>query len=161
MCIRLLQEPATPFEANVDHVAMGIVSVYQNTWLTGSTWAIVPYFLISCSLNIILTLMITIRLILYSGPVRTGVGITGTGRLCKAIIAMFIESCALYAVSLLLYVGTWMARDGVSPAFFPILAEIQVCAFLPPQLRNAVSDSDVTTDLTGHRSAAHHSTSRQ
>ena len=146
-------------EANIDNVAMGIVAVFQNTRLTGTIWAVFPYFLISCSLNIILTLMIAIRLILYIGPVRTGVGITGIGRLCKAIITMFIESCALYAVSSLLYIGTGMARNSASLAFFCILAEIQVCAFLPPQLSNMVSD--MMTDRAGHRSAAHYSPSRQ
>ena len=110
---------------------MGAVSVYQNAQLN-SSWSIAPYFLISCSLNIILTLMITIRLILSTGPIRSGVGIAGIGRLCKAIITMFIESCALYAVSSLLYIGPWMAGNGVAIAFFPILTEIQVRAFLRP-----------------------------
>ena len=110
---------------------MGIVVVYQNAQLNGS-WATFPYFFISLSLNIALTLMIAIRLVLYTSPVRTAVGIAGIGRLCKTIITMFIESCALYAVSLLLYIGPWMAGNGVATAFLPILAEIQVRAFLRP-----------------------------
>ena len=132
MCIWLLHELVALLEANLDNVAMGIVAVYQNARLTGSIWAVLPYCLISCSLNIILTLMIIIRLILTAGPIRTAVGIAGIGRLCKAVVAMFIESCALYVTSLLLYIGTWMAGNSVSTVFFAILVEIQVCAFLPP-----------------------------
>ena len=46
----------------------------------------------------------------------------------KAVITMLIESAALYAVVLLLLIGTWSASSPAQFIFLPILAEIQVCA---------------------------------
>ena len=45
---------------------MGIVGIYQTMQLISSDSAIIPYFSISVSLNILLTLMIVIRLILHT-----------------------------------------------------------------------------------------------
>ena len=54
-----------------------------------------PYFAISATLNVILTLMIVIRLILHSRNVRNTIGPSaGAGGLYKAIVTMLVESCA-------------------------------------------------------------------
>lgn len=54
---------------------------------------------------------------------------SGIGELCKTIVAILIESCALYTASSLLIIGLWAARNYVVEAVFPILAEAQVRAF--------------------------------
>lgn len=88
-----------------------------------------PYYAISLSLNIILTLMIVVRLMLHSKNVRSAMGTqTRTGGIYKAVVSMLVESCALYAVSYLLFMAPWAAGSPVSNAFFPILAETQVIA---------------------------------
>ena len=139
---------------------MGILFIYQNTVLTSSIqWSAVPYFSISLSLNVLLTLMIVIRLILHTRNTRTALGITGIGGLCKAVIAMLIESCALYAVSSLLVIGPWSTENPVTNAFFPILSQIQVR--VSPRLQSLNEVSNMTADWIGHRSTAHHSTSCQ
>ena len=54
-----------------------------------------------------------------------------TGGIYKAVINMLIESCALYAVSYILFIGPWASGSSVSNIFFPILAETQVRIALP------------------------------
>ena len=115
---------------------MGIVFIYQTTVLTNTVqWSAVPWFSISLSLNVLLTLMIVIRLILHTRNVRTAMGGTGIGGLCEAIVTMLVESCALYAVSSLLVIGPWGAQNPVTNAFFPILAQTQVRASHDCELR--------------------------
>ena len=99
---------------------------YQNATQINDIWSAIPYFSISLSLNIILTLMIVIRLILHTRNTRTALGIAGIGGLCKTIITMLIESCALYAVSSLLVIGPWGAGDRITNFFLFILPETQV-----------------------------------
>ena len=49
-------------------------------------------------------------------------------RLHEAIITIFVESSALYAVCFLLYIAPWGAGRIIQFIFFPILAQVQVCA---------------------------------
>ena len=118
-----------------------------------------PYLSISVSLNVLLTLMIVIRLILYTRKIRTAVGIAGIGGLSKAIATMLIESCALYTMGSLLVIVPWIAGYTNAVTFVPFLSQIQVRAFPGPRFSGRLSD--LATDLEGHRSAAHHSTSCQ
>ena len=114
---------------NVENTVMGIALAYQSTkgGLTYTTmWAGFPYYSISLSLNILLTLMIVVRLILYARTTRTVLGGAGIGGLCKTIITMLIESCVLYAVSSLLVIGPWSASDDITNVFLPILDQTQV-----------------------------------
>ena len=128
---------------------MGIVLVYQNAEVDGSTWSGLPYYSISISLDVLLTLMIVIRLALHTRNVRNTMGIAGIGGLSKAIITMLIESCALYAVSSLLVLGPLGARNTAEAIFVPILTETQVCA--SPRLRSSGRPSDMMTDWIGDR----------
>ena len=156
----VLHEPATTLRANTDSIAMGIAFVYQAVEPAGITWSGLPYYSISLSLNVLLTLMIVIRLIVHTRNTRTALGMTGIGGLCKAIITMLIESCAIFAVSSLLVIGPWGA--GQSPIvnfFLPILYQTQVRPF--PLLWYSDRLADVTTDRTGHRPTACHPASRQ
>ena len=114
---------------NVDDVAMGIAYDYQNSLLELTTaWAGLPYFTISLSLNILLTLMISIRLVLHARSIRTAVGIAGIGKLCNAIVTMLIESCVIYAMSSLLVIGPWSVSSPITNVFLGILPQTQVRA---------------------------------
>ena len=142
---------------------MGIMLIYQTSQPNSSIWNSVainfglPYFSISISLNILLTLMIVARLVLHSREIRTALGApSGLTGLYKAIITMLVESSALYAVNSLLFVGPWGAGSHAADIFLPILAETQVCTSVRQQ--SLVKLSHMTADLTGHRSASHHQT---
>ena len=82
-------------------------------------------------------------------------GFTG---LYKTVVTMLIESSAIFAASSLLSLGFWGSRSYVVDVFSAIQAETQVRAFFPAHGGLRTWLSDVTA---GHRSIAHHSTSRQ
>lgn len=114
---------------------MGITFMYYQISLpTTLLWGSVaqsfnyPFFAISPSLNILLTLMIVTRLILHRRNIRDAMGAsagTATG-LYKAVATILIESCALYAASFILFIGPWGANSSVANIFFPVVAETQV-----------------------------------
>jgi hypothetical protein len=84
-------------------------------------------FSISVSLDIILTAMIIVRLVLLSREIRNAMNAPfRLSGLYKAVITILGESCALYAVTFLLWIGTWATDNPVQYFFFPILAQTQV-----------------------------------
>jgi len=114
----------------------------------------VPYYSISLSLNVLLTLMIVLRLVLHGRNIGAAMGSPwGFGGLYKTIIAMLIESSALYAVSSVLVVA--QRNSGIANTFLPILCQTQVSAFPQPQSSGGLTNP---TDWTGHRFTAHHQT---
>lgn len=56
---------------------------------------------------------------------------------------MLVESSALYAVTSLLFIGTYGAGNNISALFLPILGQTQVCAF--------VLESEMVPDLVPWR----------
>ena len=131
---------------------MGVVMIVYQTWQANSSvWNAVltnfglPYYSISISLNVLLTLMIVIRLVVHSRDVRSTLGAPGgISGLYRALITMLVESSALYTVNSLLVIGLWAAGSAVAETFFPVLAEVQVCAF--PWLRSSDGLPDVMAD---------------
>ena len=108
---------------------MCISLTYQSTELVRYDWASIPYLSISLSLNVLLTLITVIRLALHARNFRTAMGETGSSGLCRAVITMFIESCAINAVTSLLVLGLIGAGSSAVPIFVSIPPETQVCAF--------------------------------
>jgi hypothetical protein len=120
--------------ANITDTAMGIMLIDQTAQPHDSFWNSIavnfgdPYFSISLAINVILTSMIVIRLIMHSRNIRNAMGdqATGTTALYKTIIAVLVESSALYTISFLLFIGTWGSTNYAEDIFFPPLAQIQV-----------------------------------
>jgi len=141
-------------------MATGVLFLYRTWRLDVKDWESftirysIPYFSVSISLNVLLTLMIIIRLVLHSRSTRTPAAtLAGIGGLYKTIITMLIESSALYALSSLLVIGTFVSGSCAADLFLPILAETQVIA---PLLiikrvanRHASAGSAVTTGNIG------------
>jgi hypothetical protein len=113
---------------------MGIWFIYQTSLPDSVSNSLgagtgIPYFSISISLNILLTLLIVVRLILHSRNIRNALGAqAGAGGVYRAVVTMLIESSALYAVSSVLFIGPWGAGSWVADIFLPILAQNQVRA---------------------------------
>ena len=118
---------------------------YQSRKATGIAWSALPRFSISLSLNIILTVVIAVRFVLHAKNTRTALGIPGISGLCKAIDVMPIESCAIYAVSSFLLVGTLGAGSPVSNLFTPTFIEAQVGAFPEPRSLNDERSGDLSS----------------
>jgi hypothetical protein len=103
----------------------------------------VPHHSISVSLNVLLTLMIVGRLMLHSKGIRKAMGTSATaGRLYNAIVTMLVESCALYAVTFVLFVGPWAAHSPIAKTFFPILIQTQVRAVPPSEVNNLITTAN-------------------
>ena len=130
-----LRFPRTPvtLEADIENLATGILYLCPvGPEKGGSALSIsLAYFSISLSLNILLTLMIVVRLIVYGRNIRAATGPpAGVNGLYKTIATMLIESSAMFAVTSVLYIGLAGSGNQVMDLFSPILCEVQVCAFL-------------------------------
>lgn len=118
---------------------MGITIIYQTsqpvaTWESSRIGA--PFYSISLSLNVLLTLMISIRLILHSRDIRNALGpLVKADRLYTTIVTILVESSALYAVNSLLYIGPWYAGNLLASIFITPLTVTQVRATITPPLR--------------------------
>ena len=142
---------------------MGLLILIAQAHGWGGIWIAIlraisiPYFSVSASLNVLLTLMIVIRLILHGREVRAATGSpAGISGLYKAVATMLIESSALYSMTSLLLVILWATKSNASPGILPIIGEVQVRDFPRPRSSNRLSN--VTTPWTGDRSTTHHQT---
>ena len=109
----------------------------------------------------LLTLTAIIRLVLRTKNIRTALGLVGVGGPpCKAIIAMLTESCAIYAVKLLV-IRLWAGTRNPITNFFGsiLLSEARICDLSRPSSSDALSN--LARDWTVHHSTVHHPTSRQ
>ena len=136
MCTWLCR-PSGAFLADDMRVALGISILYFES---AKSYAAVhtanlnlglPCYSISFALNVLLTLMIVIKLVLHDRNLRKATGTRATaGGVYEAIVTMLVESCALYAISFLMFIGPFGARSALQFLFLPILVEIQVRTFL-------------------------------
>lgn len=146
---------AFPFLMYLASLVIGIMlTCYQTLQAGSSAWASMaielgtPYYAISFSLNALLTLMIVTRLILHTRKLRSAAGGSArTAGLYRAVISMFVDSSALYAVAFILFIGPWSVGSWATDVFFPILAAAQVIAPFLITLRVAnrsalMSDTD-------------------
>lgn len=85
-----------------------------------------PYFAISLSLNILITLMITTRLIRHSRNIRNAIGPARDNGLYNTVVTMLIESCVLYAIVSLLCIVSLATGGGFQGIVDPIFPIIQV-----------------------------------
>ena len=120
---------------------MGIEFIYQSSrWVYGpgklNIFETVPlYIAITFSLNVLLTLTIVGRLALCNQEIRAVMRISGrdhmgtssrAGELYKAIAMIFVESCASYAIILLLYLIAYRIGSPLMDIFYPVFIEFQV-----------------------------------
>ena len=123
---------------NTTDAVTGVMLVYwQNSLGFGTVTAFnftTSYYSISLSLNFLLTLMIVARLILYIRYLRKATGASGGSsglHTCTAtttVVTILIESYALHAIALLLYIVPWAVDSPVANIFSGIGGATQVCA---------------------------------
>ena len=111
---------------------MGITFLYQSTDSASRLWSSLPYFMISLSLNILITLTIVTQLLLHTRNLRATLGRAGSGGLYNTVVTMLIESSAVYAVISLLVIGPWVSGNHIADNFLSILTRTQVRASLHP-----------------------------
>lgn len=115
-------------------ISMGIMTIFQASQPDSSLWATVtvsfalPYFSLSAALNTILTLLICGRLIVHQRRLNQNMGSKASSLPYSNIVMMLIESCAIYAVSSLIFIGTYASNNVASATFLPILSQTQIIA---------------------------------
>ena len=132
-------KPAISFQlmvilsANLVDTVVGIMNVYYYS-VTGFyvplTLARIAtaYFAISFSLNVLLTLMVIARLVQHRRNIQHAMGTSEATGLYTTIIIMLVESYALYAIVLLLYIIYYVPGALLVTVFSQLLVGIQVCA---------------------------------
>ena len=120
---------------DITGVVIGILFVYQNSgmWPDTTTFGdfTTLYYSIAVSLNVLLTLMIVIRLIVHIRNIRKATGTSGFSGLHAAattVVMMLIESYAIYAAALLLFIISWSVDSWASNIFNVVSGTAQVRA---------------------------------
>ncbi|TFK49606.1 hypothetical protein OE88DRAFT_1736610 [Heliocybe sulcata] len=112
-------------------ITMGILWLIQvsvtSPWESGSLNWTVPYLSISLALNIILTVAITARLLVYRHRIRSVMG-PGHGKKYVGIAAMLVESASLYTVFSLLVLVPFALNNPLSDVFLQALIQFQATA---------------------------------
>lgn len=132
----------------------GLWFTFQTT-LTNGAWNFfsypgtrigLPYFTVSAGLNVILSVMILVRLVLYSKSDQNATTTPARTRgLWSTLLATCIESGSLYAISSLLFIIPWGAKSYVANIFLPVLAQTQVIVPLLIVLQ-AIGKSSAASD---------------
>ncbi|KAG5644541.1 hypothetical protein DXG03_008196 [Asterophora parasitica] len=123
-----------PILMYIGSIAMGIMTIFQSSRPNATLWSKVtvdfglPYFCLATSLNVLLTLLISSRLYLHHRMMKKAGSVGSSVIPYASITGMLVESSVLYAVSSLLFIGTYGANNGASALFLPILSQTQIIA---------------------------------
>lgn len=126
---------AFPCFLYVASIGAGIMYIFEDSHPLGAYWNgggavnFGPIYLsISLSLNVILTFMIVTRLFLHNRVIRNAVGpLSSPSGYTKFANTILIESCALSAVTSLMYIGSWGTGNyRVANYIIPIFEASQV-----------------------------------
>jgi len=122
--------------------ALSIITVFQTAQPGASLWTKVtvnfalPYWSLSISLNIIVTLLIAGRLLVVRKALREALGAEHAKKYTSAI-AMLIESAALYSITSIVFIITYARNSYVQNLVLPVLCSVMPTAPLLILLRVA------------------------
>ncbi|KAJ7484286.1 hypothetical protein FB451DRAFT_1028404, partial [Mycena latifolia] len=135
---------ALPILMYLGSIVMSIIVLYQASRPNAHLWTRltvdfgIPYYTLSAALNVLITIMITTRLLIYRRAIRKALGDEQALSVPYAsIAAMLVESSALYAVTSILFLVPYAVNSDVSNIFLPILVQVQLLAPLLIILRVA------------------------
>ncbi len=113
-------------------VQLSAASPFANTNLN---WTI-PYISISLGLNILITIAIVLRLLLFRRRIASVLGTTH-GAQYTSVAAMIVESASLYSIFSILLLVPFALGSPVASVFLQVIGQIQGCATLLIVLRVA------------------------
>lgn len=111
--------------------AMGVLFILQcsanSPWVNGGNvnWTI-PFFALSLGLNILLTLAIALRLVIFRRHVVSVLG-KGYGSQYTSIAAMIVESAALFSIFSILFIVPFALNKPLNNIFVQSLNHVQAC----------------------------------
>ncbi|KAI0684496.1 hypothetical protein BC835DRAFT_1293101 [Cytidiella melzeri] len=113
----------------------------NSPWVDGGSinWTI-PFFALSLSLNIILTIAIVLRLLAFRRHAVSALGISH-GSQYTGIAAMVVESAAIFSVFSLLFLVPFALNHPLNEVFFQPLSGVQIVATLLIMFRVAQGKS--------------------
>jgi len=130
--------------------SMGTITLFKSSQPGSNLWSGItvnfglPYFTTSVALNVLLTFLISFKLIQHNQMLVEAT--STTTNLYKNVVTMLVESCALYALFSILFIGTYAAGNYASDLFLPILSQVQIISPYLIILRVATQRS-----VTGNR----------
>ncbi|KAG7094109.1 hypothetical protein E1B28_007724 [Marasmius oreades] len=117
-------------------IAFGILflkqvgTVSQSPWDTSGINFTIPYYTMSLALNILVTLLIVLRLLIYRHRITRAMG-PMHGSHYTSLVAMVVESAAIYSTFALCFLVPFAVNSPVAQLFLQGLAQIQgVSTFL-------------------------------
>ncbi|KAJ6464366.1 hypothetical protein C8R45DRAFT_1023829 [Mycena sanguinolenta] len=129
---------ALPILMYLSSIAIGVMILFQSSRPNANLWTKttvnfgLPYYSLAAGLNVLITSMITTRLLLYRRSLRNTLGTEQAMSLpFTSIASILVESCVLYAVTSILFLVPYGLKSDVSNVFIPILIQVQ---FLGPLL---------------------------
>lgn len=91
---------------------------------TGINWTI-PYYTMSLSLNIIVTILIVARLLVYRARISRVMG-KGHGAEYASLAAMIVESAAIYSTFSIMFLIPFATGSPIAQLFLQALSPVQV-----------------------------------
>ena len=91
-------------------------------------WTI-PYFTLSLSLNVLVTIAIVLRLLLYRHRIANVLG-TSHGSQYTSIAAMIVESAAIFSAFSICFLIPFALNSSISSIFLQALGQVQISATL-------------------------------
>lgn len=83
------------------------------------------YYVLSLSLNVIVTFLIAGRLLMYRYRMRTVMGIQHTSTYAN-VVAILVESAALYSVFAILFIVPFGLGHPIGNLFLQVVSQVQV-----------------------------------
>ncbi|TDL25354.1 hypothetical protein BD410DRAFT_636923 [Rickenella mellea] len=120
---------AVPTLGYLGSTALSILTLFQsarpgaNLWTHTTTIFAIPYWSLSLSVNLLVTLMIVFRLILWRNKVKEMLGPEHTGTY-TSVAAMLIESAAPYSTVGLIYIICYARKSNFQHLVLPVLAQV-------------------------------------
>ncbi|KAJ7699276.1 hypothetical protein B0H17DRAFT_1006214 [Mycena rosella] len=135
---------ALPILMYLGSIAMSVMVLFRESsphshfWTSTTVDFGIPYYALSAALNVLITIMITTRLLLYRQALKKTLGNEHALSVPFASIAsMLVESSVLYAATSILFLVPYGLKSDVSNIFIPILIQVQLLAPLLIILRVA------------------------
>lgn len=114
-------------------LALAIITLFQSAQPNASLWSritvqfVVPYWSLSVSLNVLLTLIISFRLLHMRRSVAVVLG-PEHSKVYTSVVSMIIESAALFSGTGLFFIICYARNSNIQNLVLPILDQVVVSA---------------------------------
>ena len=119
-----------------------------NLWTKTTVNFGIPYWSLSASLNILVTLLIVLRLLYVRRRLSKALSSSHT-RTYISVATMLVESAALYSITALIFIITYARNSAVQSLVLPVLGQVQAISPLLIMWRVAMGQAISRDHLPG------------